>query len=129
MLIGLYCAADYIKELLESERAYYMAAEAFMQGGKLIIFSIKDVDFDNKTVSSYTRENNIWTRTTTPFPDVMINVYTNLKEGLKEEFMLRAEIPFTSHFTSAKKTFFTQIKEAGQFDYLLIPYNSVGSMG
>lgn len=129
MLIGMYCADSIIEKLLKQERTYYMAAEAFMQGAKLLVFSVKDVDFNNKTVTSYTRENNSWVRVTTPFPDVMINAYTDLKEGLKEEFMLRAEIPFTSHFLSAKKTFFHQIKEAGQFDSLLIPYASVKSIG
>jgi hypothetical protein len=48
MLIGMYCADSIIEKLLKQERTYYMAAEAFMQGAKLLVFSVKDVDFNNK---------------------------------------------------------------------------------
>lgn len=52
------------------------------KGGFACIFSIDDVDWENKTVSAFVRQKNIWKKTTLPLPH---SIYNRLSSRQREQ--------------------------------------------
>lgn len=110
-------------------KSYAYAAAAKAEGAKLLYFSPRTVDFENKTINGYLLENGKWQRTVCPFPDVIYNTGSPEKLARSSEIVnkLKETIPFTTYSIGHKMSVYNRIKKSGSFSQYLIPSEIIHS--
>ena len=119
-LIGMLHHRKYPEKVL---KAYAYSAVAMAEGAKLLFFSPKAVNFEERTIHGYIYENGCWIKTASPFPDVIYNTGSPIKLARSSEIIerLKEEIPFTTYSIGHKMRVYDRLVKAGEFTNYLIP--------
>ncbi len=110
-------------------KSYAYAAAAKAEGGELLFFSPRTVDFAAKTINGCILENGSWQRTVRPFPDVIYNTGSPEKLARSSEIInqLKETIPFTTYSIGHKMSVYNRLKKFGGFFQYLIPSEIIHS--
>ena len=110
-------------------KSYAYAAVAKAEGARLLYFSPRTVDFENKTINGYLLENGKWQRTLCLFPDVIYNTGSPEKLARSREIVnkLKETIPFTTYSIGNKMSVYNRMEKSGGFSQYLIPSETIHS--
>lgn len=123
VLIGLYKENSPLK-MVRHERIIALSEEAHKHGDELLIFSLTDVDYENKTVKAYIydKESDKFQEKISPLPNVVINDAPKIRSKRNPlENKLREEIPFTCNLIGDKLNIYQKIIKKGVLSNYIIP--------
>jgi UDP-N-acetylmuramoyl-tripeptide--D-alanyl-D-alanine ligase len=111
------------------QKSYAYAAVAKAEGAKLLYFSPKAVNFEEKKINGYVYERGNWKKVESPFPSVIYNTGSPEKLAKSPEIIerLKAEIPFTTHSIGNKMRVYERLEKFSEFSRYLIPSEIIHS--
>lgn len=129
ILIGIYDDTYEPEQSYRKERLEALVKEAPRQNTSLVLFTSKDVDFDQEIIHGRVYKDGKFVDQDTRFPDVISNNFPKIYYAQSlEERRLREMIPFTSHTFGNKLSLPKKLLKNPQTADLFIPFIGVTSM-
>ncbi len=124
--IGIYYDKINPIDAYNKQRIDALVKEGDLQQVKLLFFSSKDVDFENKKINAYIFQNRKWEKIKSNFPDVVNNIGVSAKHQQSiTERKLRRIIPFTSYGVGDKLFLPKVMVRHRHFAELLVPFKLI----
>ncbi|TSB48500.1 YheC/YheD family protein [Alkalicoccobacillus porphyridii] len=121
--IGVYLCHASPRKAYPKERIQALVEEGKLQGQNLILFSSKDINFEEKTIKAEINRNGKWEEDVFEFPRVIHNIFPKGKSfQSKEERKLRKLIPFTSFSVGNKYSVPEKLVKTGRFAEYFIQF-------